>query len=575
MQSGSQNSQGLEARARAAAAKQSGTDDPAAGGRASEGDSGGIRATAATSPTATTGETTTTPAGGSTAAAAPVVASSAAVTINPATNNLTLEPGETFTEVITVTIPPSTQPAQVDVYFLADTTGSMGDEIAAVAAGANQIMTDLATALPGVNLAYGVGNYRDFPPVGSAAAFQHQLSPTTNTANASAAIGAWAAGGGGDYPEGQLFALDQLAIAPGTAPINWRPGSERIIVWFGDAPGHDPICPAISGLGYTITEGSVTLKLGPSGEGIQVLAISVATPGLDDNPTAGGDYTAFCGAPGGTPGQGTRIANATGGQFVTGVTPATIVGIITNLITTAVNTISNVSLVPTGSIAPYVVSISPAGGYGPLNTNVQHVLSFKVTFVGPRCTDSTQLFTGSLDVVADGVVVASKPVAITVRPCRRYVYSVKYVCGVHHDDHGCPVRPGAYATEININNPTSREARVEKLFLALGRDGEPKGREPNYVRPEAKDSIVLPPQSATMDDCCRISELLGTSLDKLNIGFVQITSDVELDVVAVYTASSIEPNSPVSIDVERYAPRLLSLARNAATAVSDVGGDVR
>lgn len=431
MQSGSQKSQGLEARALEALAQQSGADDlvlvgqaPAPGGggnvrfravrksapngpqhsivldaRGSE--VGGIRATAPTSTTAPTGETgtvspaaggTTAPVGETISSGGPALAASA-VTINPATNNLTLEPGETFTEIITVTIPPSTQPAHVDVYFLADTTGSMGSYLSAVAAGANQIMTDLATALPGVDIAYGVGNYRDFPIPGSSAyAFQHQLSPTTNTANVSAAIGTWNADEGGDYPEGQLFALDQLAIPAGTPPINWRPGTERIIVWFGDAPGHDPVCSAISGLGYNITEGSVTAKL--VAQGIQVLAISVDIPGLDDNPTSiNFDYNPPCPV-GGTAGQGTRIANATGGVFQTGVAPAAIVGVITSLVTAAVNTISNVSLVPVGSIAPYVVSISPAGGYGPLNTNVQHVLSFRVTFTGPRCTDSTQLFTG-------------------------------------------------------------------------------------------------------------------------------------------------------------------------------------
>src|SRR5207249_1219633 len=54
------------------------------------------------------------------------------------------------------------------------------------------------------------------------------------------AINAWQADGGGDTPEAQLFALDQVAQCPGTG---WRPGAKRIIVWFGDAPGHEPVCP--------------------------------------------------------------------------------------------------------------------------------------------------------------------------------------------------------------------------------------------------------------------------------------------------------------------------------------------
>jgi hypothetical protein len=431
----------------------------------------------------------------------------------------------------------------------------MGSHIAAVQAGANQILNDLAAL--GIDIAYGVGSYNDFPGPPTLA-FQHQLSPTSSTAAVTAAIGTWAASGGGDYPEGQLFALDQLAVPPG-GTIGWRAGAERIIVWFGDAPAHDPVCSAISGLSYTITEATATAKL--VAEQITVLAISVTTPGLDDNPAPSSfDYNAACGAPGGTAGQGTRIANATGGIFVTGINPSTIVSTITSLITTAVTTINNLSLVPTGGIAPFVTSISPAGGYGPLASDQTHVLPFDVVFTGVvPCTSETQVFTGTIDAVADGGVVASKTVTITVPPCesRRRVYSVKYVCGWQHDERGCPVLPGRYATDVNIHNPSGREARIEKVFIPLVVNGEPIGREPRYSQPRAKDFIVLPPMSATMDDCCRIAELMGLDLGSLNIGFLQITSDADLEVVAVYTASGFDPNMGVSIDVEQVEARLL------------------
>jgi hypothetical protein len=52
---------------------------------------------------------------------------------------------------------------------------------------------------------------------------------------------------------------------------------------------------------------------------------------------------------------------------------------------------------------------------------------------------------------------------------------------------------------------------------------------------------VLPPGAATMDDCCRIAERLyggAPSPLPLTIGFLEIVSDEELHVTAVYTASA-------------------------------------
>jgi hypothetical protein len=61
-----------------------------------------------------------------------------------------------------------------------------------------------------------------------------------------------------------------------------------------------------------------------------------------------------------------------------------------------------------------------------------------------------------------------------------------------------------------------------------------------------------------MDDCCRIAELLlgapASSPLPLMIGFLEITSDEELSVTAVYTASN--PNlASISIDVEQIQAR--------------------
>ena len=83
--------------------------------------------------------------------------------------------------------------------------------------------------------------------------------------------------------------------------------------------------------------------------------------------------------------------------------------------------------------------------------------------------------------------------------------------------------------------------------------GEPIGREPRHGKEMARDKIELPPRTATMDDCCRLAELLDQPVSlngPLTIGFLEIVSDVPLTVTAVYTASGLRDDS-VSIDVEQ------------------------
>ncbi len=496
--------------------------------------------------------------GGRGPAAAPVI------TIQPDTNTFTLNPGETIDETITVTIPKNAGPAKADIYFLADTTGSMASILNAVQAGANNVLSALAGL--GVDMAFGVGNYKDFGS-GDPYCFQHQVSPTNVAATVTAAINTWSAIGGGDIPEGELFALDSLAVPAGGA-IGWRTGSKRIIVWFGDAPGHDPICTALSGAPVAITEATVTAKL--VAEGITVLAISTANPGLDEDPKLGAtDYVAQCGAPGGLAGQGTRIATATGGAFVTGINSGNIVNTIINLVTGAVVTIQNVNLVPSASIAPLVTSINPAGGYGPLVGDQEHTLEFDVRFTGIPCKPKAQVFTGTIDVVADGTVVARKKVEITVPPCAGFVYSVKFICGVQPEcDCECgPVQPGKYATEINIHNYHEAEVELEKKFVPVVFAGAVSGREPKVALPRAVDKIILPPHSATMDDCCRIAEMLfgdaPPSPIPLTVGFLEITSRKEVSVTAVYTASNLASRA-VDIDVQQIDARKVAEGKRAA-----------
>ncbi len=148
--------------------------------------------------------------------------------------------------------------------------------------------------------------------------------------------------------------------------------------------------------------------------------------------------------------------------------------------------------------------------------------------------------------------------------CKFFSYAVKFVCGVEPEcECACaPVRPGSYATEINIYNHGDKKAEIRKHVVPIVLAGAPAGREPRVVAARAEDKIVLPPHSATMDDCCRLTELLlGAPVQgpmPLTIGFLEIVSPVELSVTAVYTVTGTDGKT-VSIDVEQIAGKTVSV----------------
>ena len=106
-----------------------------------------------------------------------------------------------------------------------------------------------------------------------------------------------------------------------------------------------------------------------------------------------------------------------------------------------------------------------------------------------------------------------------------FAHSVKIVCGKQTKKNCCCVagtRPGVYATEVNIQNLDlgPRPALVVKAVLPLINSGAVVAREPNVAEaptfPDRRVEVVqLPPLGATMDDCCRIAELvLGGSPER-------------------------------------------------------------
>jgi hypothetical protein len=166
--------------------------------------------------------------------------------------------------------------AQVDVYFLADTTAGMGGEVGAIQASASALLSSLSGL---GNVAFGVGEYKDDPATsGDPSAFRMNSNISTDLAVAQAGINLWGASGGGEIPEADLFGLTSAAN-----DASWRTGSQKIVVWFGNAPGHDSSLGAtLSGTEVALNEQNVTVEAinvgNRDGQG-QATAITKATNG--------------------------------------------------------------------------------------------------------------------------------------------------------------------------------------------------------------------------------------------------------------------------------------------------------
>jgi Mg-chelatase subunit ChlD len=116
----------------------------------------------------------------------------------------------------------------VDLAFVLDTTGSMGEEIEAVKATIRTVAARLGADQTDVRI--GLVEYKDRGDT----EVTHAYPFSSDLAAFSRSVARLTAGGGGDYPEdmqaGLSLALDQL---------QWRPdATARMLVVIGDAPPH-------------------------------------------------------------------------------------------------------------------------------------------------------------------------------------------------------------------------------------------------------------------------------------------------------------------------------------------------
>jgi hypothetical protein len=151
--------------------------------------------------------------------------------IDPLTYSDELAVGESVTIRKTVTVdelPPTD--ALIDIHFLFDTSGSMGDEIDAAKAAASDIFTALSAF---GDVAASVGVYSEAARlVGATPGLVINSDLTTDIPTAIAALDAVTLSipdGGGDGPENGNTGIE-LAVEN----LSWRPASNRFVFTFGD-----------------------------------------------------------------------------------------------------------------------------------------------------------------------------------------------------------------------------------------------------------------------------------------------------------------------------------------------------
>lgn len=308
-----------------------------------------------------------------------LVSSAFADSISPDTFSATLGVGDSVTLRKTVTISagkPDT--ALVDVKFIADTTGSMGGIIGAVKTNASTIMTKLSGFGGAGNTQFGVSEYKDRTDSYTTKVNQ---GLTSNTTLVQAGINQWGASGGGDTPEANLIALKQQAEAG-----DWRAGSNRFIVQFGDAPGHE-------GGTYPTLNQTITAL-----QDNNVKVIVVGTSSMNSS-------CSNC-----TVNAATTIATSTGGSFNT-FGSADIAKLIEDAIGAAFSTYSSVTLGVIGGAIPGVdVAIAPVSYTGSWDRSVDRTFTFDVTFTGMLAG----LHAFDIGAFVDGGLVAKESDRITV-----------------------------------------------------------------------------------------------------------------------------------------------------------------
>ena len=168
--------------------------------------------------------------------------------VSPTAVSLSLAPGESATVSSTICIPP--MPALADILIAIDTTGSMGGEINALKSAIVDVVLNISETLP-TDIQLGLAQFRDYNQSYTSCGYSgtygdpgdmpfeviQPMTAATTTASLVNSINSLTASGGGDSAESYARAFWE--IAQPDSGINFRNGSARYVLMFGDERPHD------------------------------------------------------------------------------------------------------------------------------------------------------------------------------------------------------------------------------------------------------------------------------------------------------------------------------------------------
>lgn len=154
-------------------------------------------------------------------------------------------------------------------------------------------------------------------------------------------------------------------------------------------------------------------------------------------------------------------------------------------------------------------------------------------------------------------------------------YAAKFVCGYQQPvqpgtvfSGETTVKPGNYATVINIHNPNYRQVPIKKKFIVEMVGSQSLAMEPQQTEPRNVVTMTLNADMVTMDDCNNLWKYSFPAAQPptpmpVFIGYLVVLSPLDLDVDVAYTANApgslqVAPTG-VSIDVERVTGKRVFL----------------
>ena len=334
--------------------------------------------------------------------------------ISPKSGSWVLSSGQTVHETKNLSLPGDI--VRGDVVFAIDRTVSMAKPLANLKTTAAAIVNQLAAQLK--DLRFGLASFQDYPATlaacgyaetysrGGDVPYRLELPLSGDRTLLQNAIQGLTVGGGGDAPEAQLRVLDEMSAD--AVNIGWRPASRRFAVLITDAEPH--LCDA-DACGRTRTSTGVdpgrdgkvgtaddldlaTVSAALKGDGIVPIVLFTDAAG---KPELLQDWQCWSGLAGG------RAYDSPDGALAPALVADLRAGVESGPLNCATLTVQ-----PSLGFETWIQNVTPIN-------NVKLPARFTFDFdLGPPVGTPNGTYSFTVDVLCDGVVVASQAVTLTV-----------------------------------------------------------------------------------------------------------------------------------------------------------------